>query len=391
MQTMEVTLLGAGIAGLSAALGLQRAGFKVRIYEQAPELGEVGAGLSLSPTAAHALTYLGLKPMLEEKAYKPDDQAVRHYKDGRVLQRVNRGKALLDAYGERYYVIHRADLHGALAEAVRANDPEAILVNRRCVSVTQRGRIVEVGFADGETINADVLIGADGSRSVVRTCLFGESSPVYTGYIAWRGLVPMDRVPPDILDPPSGLFIGPRHMVNRYPVRNGTLLNFVAFAEREAWTAEGWSIHSTVAELLREFEGWHSDVLTFMAATPPDQLFKWGMFDHEPFEHWYRGRVGLLGDAAHPILPFLGHGAVLGIEDGVVLARAFQAAESPEEALQRFQDARIERASHVVRESRKAGKEFHAADPESYPERARNRAADEGRGLFAYNPVTQPV
>lgn len=391
MKGLNLAIVGAGIGGLTAALALQRAGFKVTVYEQAPELGEVGAGLSLSPSAAHALRYLGLGAALDAASYLPEDQAVRHYQDGRALQWTNRGHALLEKYGERYYLIHRADLHDALAAAVRANDPEAIRLGQRCTGVTQTGDPVQISFEDGATADADTVIGADGSRSRVRCALFGDDGPKYTGYIAWRGLVPMERVPPRLLDPPSGIFVGPGHLVNRYPVRSGTLLNFVAFAERKEWEEEGWSIRSTVDELVKEFAGWHPEVLGFLAAVPPELLFKWGLFDREPLTSWCHGRVGLLGDAAHPILPFLGHGAVLAIEDAIVLGRAFAESASVAEALSRYEAARMARASFVVRESRKAVKIFHSHEPEKYAQKTGGKAADERLGLFDYNPTNVPV
>lgn len=391
MKGLNLAIVGAGIGGLTAALALQRAGFNVTVYEQAPELGEVGAGLSLSPSAAHALRYLGLGPALDAASYLPEDQAVRHYQDGRALQWTNRGHALLEKYGERYYLIHRADLHDALAAAVRANDPEAIRLGQRCTGVTQTGDPVQISFEDGATADADTVIGADGSRSRVRCALFGDDGPKYTGYIAWRGLVPMERVPPRLLDPPSGIFVGPGHLVNRYPVRSGTLLNFVAFAERKEWEEEGWSIRSTVDELVKEFAGWHPEVLGFLAAVPPELLFKWGLFDREPLTSWCRGQVGLLGDAAHPILPFLGHGAVLAIEDAIVLGRAFAESASVAEALSRYETARMARASFVVRESRKAVKIFHSHEPEKYAQKTGGKAADERLGLFDYNPTNVPV
>ncbi len=391
MKGLDIAIVGAGIGGLTAAIALQRAGFRVSVHEQAPELGEVGAGLSLSPTAAHALRFLGIGAALDAESYLPEDQAVRHYLDGRALQWINRGRTLLEKYGERYYLIHRADLHEALATAVRAHDPQAIRLGQRCVGVTQGGDQVQVAFEGGATVTADAVIGADGSRSQVRRALFGDDGPKYTGYIAWRGIVPMERVPQRMLDPPSGIFVGPGHLVNRYPVRSGKLLNFVAFAEREAWEEEGWSIRSTVEELVREFEGWHPDVLGFLSAVPPELLFKWGLFDREPLKNWCLGRVGLLGDAAHPVLPFLGHGAVLAIEDATVLGRAFAESASVGEALARYQAARIPRASFVVHESRNAVKVFHSHEPEKYAQKTGGQAADERLGLFSYNPTTVPV
>lgn len=391
MQNLKVAIIGAGIGGLTAALALQRAGFKVTVHEQAPQLGEVGAGLSLSPTAAHGLNSLGMHWALEKYAYMPDMQAVRHFVDARPLQWTDRGCSLIENYGERYYLLHRADLHGALAQSVSENDPDTIQVNQKCTNVADLGDSVRITFANGTEVSADVVIGADGSRSGVREQLFGDGAPRYTGYIAWRGIIPMDRVPKSNLEPPSGVFIGPGHLVNRYPVRKGEMLNFVAFAEREAWSEEGWSIRSTVAELLKEFEGWHPEVLAFLSAVPPENLFKWGLFDREPLSTWHRGRIGLLGDAAHPVLPFLGHGAVLAIEDGVVLGRAFKESASVEEALTRFERARIERAAFVMRESRLAVKVFHSAEPENYAEKTGNKAADERLGLFSYNPATAPI
>ena len=391
MKTLNIAIVGAGIGGLSAALALQREGFRPVVLEQAPVLAEVGAGLSLSPSAAHALNHLGLAGTLATKAYHPEDQCVRHYKDARPLSWINRGRSLVEKYGERYYLIHRADLHDALAAAVRANDPAAIELGRRCRRVGQDAGGVEIEFEDGSRRRFDALVGADGSRSIVRHEIFGALEPQYTGYIAWRGLVPMDLVPQEILDPPSGVFLGPGHLVNRYPVRGRQLLNFVAFAERKAWTEEGWSIRSTVEELLEEFTGWTPWVLRFMELVPPNQLFKWGLFDREPLGSWTQGRVTLLGDAAHPILPFLGHGAVLAIEDGVVLARAVAAADDLNEAFSRYERARMERAAFVVLESRKAGRMFHAPDTDTYHARTQGKPADEGIGLFSYNPVTQPV
>ena len=388
MKNLTIAIAGAGIGGLSAALGLQREGFTVRVFEQTPRLMQVGAGLSLSPTAAHGLRHLGLGNVLDTLAYTPANQFTRHYQDGHTLMLSNRGPALRERFGEQYYLIHRADLHNGLAVAVQKNDPDAIQPSHSLQHVVRCGPRVEFSFANRQSATADALIGADGQRSVVRQQLFSPTPPTFTGYVAWRALIPMDRLSSITLEPRSGIFIGPGHMVNVYPVQQGRALNLVAFAERTEWAEEGWSIPSTIDELLAEFRGWHSDVCTIFGAIPAGQLFKWGLFDREPLTRWHRDHVALLGDAAHPVLPFLGHGAVLAIEDGVVLARAFAAAASIPEALARYEAARRERAAFVFAESRKAVRIFHASDPVKYADSVGKVAMDEGLGLFAYNPAT---
>jgi salicylate hydroxylase len=387
MQGLTIAISGAGIGGLTAALALQRAGFTVRVYEQAPRLMQVGAGLSLSPTAAHGLRHLGLGPVLQELAYMPEEQFTRHYSDARVLMLANRGRALLDRFGERYYLIHRADLHNGLAAAVRALDPDAIRLAEPVTRVLQQEPRVQFETGAGRVECADALIAADGQRSVIRQQLFSPAPPQFTGYVAWRALIPMERLAGIEIEPRSGIFIGPGHMVNVYPVQQGRTLNLVAFAERTAWTEEGWSIPSTVEELLAEFHDWHASIRAILAVIPHGALFKWGLFDREPLPDWRRGHVALLGDAAHPVLPFLGHGAVLAIEDGVVLGRAFAAAATVPEALQRYEVARRERAAFVFTESRKAVRIFHASDPALYARSVGNVSVDEGLGLFAYNPA----
>jgi salicylate hydroxylase len=390
MRDADIVLIGAGIGGLTAALALQRHGFKVTVYEQAPQLGEVGAGLTLSPNATHALCAIGLSDALAKKASRPARQAVLHYRTGQVLVEQERGDLPRQQYGADYYQIHRADLHAMLAEAVTANDPSAIRLNHTFVGLNQSRALVDVAFANGATTKADVVIGCDGIKSEVRAALWGKVPPRFTGNIAWRGLVPIDRLPKGFkIEPASAAAVGAKHSMARYLIRDGTLLNYVAFAEKSGWEVESWSVRSEVSELLAEFHDWHESFRTFLAATPPELCFKWALHDRDPLPQWTKGRVTLLGDAAHPMLPFLGMGAATGIEDAVVLARAFQAAPRIDEALARYETARRERATMIQLASRAAQARLQGGKADSYDKKEHKN--EEYLGLFNYNPALVPV
>lgn len=386
---MQIALVGAGIAGLSAARALQQRGFRVRVYEQAEQLAEVGAGLTVTPNATHALIAMGLGDDLARLGMQPARGGARHWRSGELLAEFERGAGLTGRYGAPYVQIHRADLHDALARAVLAHDPGSLLLGHRFESLAQGVDGVTIRFANGAQAHADVAIGADGIRSSVRAQLFGAGQPRFTGYIAWRGLVPIAALPPGLVDPPSCISIGPQHTFTRYLIRGGRTLNYVALAERSDWQVESWSVRSEVGELLAEFPDWHREVRTIIAATPPELCFKWALFDREPLTGWTRGRVTLLGDAAHPMLPFLGQGAAMGIEDAMVLARAFEHSASCDEALRRYEAARIGRTSFVMGKSRETGLEYHRADAEDRSTHPHTTA--ESLGLFGYNPVLTPL
>jgi salicylate hydroxylase len=385
----KILLIGGGVGGLTAALALLQRGLTVEVYEQSPELREVGAGLSVTPNAAHALVALGLKPLLEEKALALSRTGVKHYRTGRLLVDIPRGPLTVERYGEHYYVMYRADLQEGLARAISAIDPHCIRLGRQCSDISQDAASVSAHFADGSKAHGDVLVGCDGLRSVIRERLHGDAVPPFAGYIAYRALVPMERIRDMVIDPPSCLQIGPGHTFTRYPVRNGELLNYVAMAERSDWQVEGWSVRAPVAEVLEEFREFAADVRRIIAATPPDSCFKWALFDRDPLPTWRQGRATLLGDAAHPMLPFLGQGAVMAIEDAFVLARALELATDVEEGLRRYEDARRERTAFVMLKSREQVKRYHAQDTDAYDQRSHQ--AGDALGLFAYNPVTVAI
>ncbi|MDE2655253.1 MAG: NAD(P)-binding protein [Gammaproteobacteria bacterium] len=389
MSKQPVMLIGAGIGGLTCALALQRAGIAVKVYEQAPELGEVGAGLTLSPNGSKALMGLGLENELAELADPPSYQAVHHYQTGQVLVRRERGDLTTRQYGAPYYQIHRADLHDMLGNAVRANDPECIVLGHEFERFTQDANGVTAWFANGSSASGRVLVGCDGVKSPVRSQMHEQEAPKFTGYVAWRGLAPADKVPAEAVDPPSGTYIGPGHLFVRYLIRGGETVNYVAFVERDDWQVESWSQRSTVKEVLDEFSEFHGLVRAIIEATPPELCYKWGLFSRRPLESWSLGRVALLGDAAHPTLPFMGMGAVMAIEDGVVLARCMADSGSVSEAFRRYEAARVERTTLVMLESGEIIHRFFAPDTERFAER--NTRNEESLGLFRYDAWQVPV
>jgi salicylate hydroxylase len=389
MKDMRIAIIGAGISGLVAASALQRLGFRPRVYERAEELGEVGAGLTLSPNATHALNSIGFAAELEELGMRPEQAGVRHWQTGELKIAIPRGMKMIEKFGASYDHIHRADLHGALVSKVMTSDPTAIRLGAEFTAIRERASDIEVDFATGPGIRADVVIGADGLRSSVRAALFGSDNPRFTGYIAFRGLVPVDLLPPNFIEPPSScLSTGRDRSFARYLIRDGQVLNFVGLAQRDGWHEEGWSIPASVEEMLAEYVGWDEDVRTIIRTVPADCLFKWALFDRDPLPEWTRGHVTLMGDAAHPMLPFLGSGAAMAIEDAVVLARAFESAVSIDDALRRYVTARYERTTHVMLKSREAAQAYHSGSDE-YSERKHITA--ENLGIWAYKAAEVTV
>jgi salicylate hydroxylase len=389
MQDTRIAIIGAGIAGLVAARALQQFGFKPRVYERSPTLGEVGAGLTLAPNASHALNAIGFGPMLEKYGMQPGKSGVKHWQTGELKVALTRGASMLEKHGAGYYHIHRADLHDGLAKQVLAADPDAIQLGAEFRAVRQVNSEVEIDFTTGPSVVADVAIGADGVRSNVRAALFGADQPRFTGYIAFRGLVPIEKLPAGIIDPPSCLSTGPDRSFARYLIRDGQTLNFVALAQRDGWREEGWSIPASVEEVLAEYVGWHEDVLTIIRNAPADGLFKWALCDREPLPEWTRGRVTLMGDAAHPMLPFLGQGAGMAIEDGLILARVFAAADSIDKALQRYIEARHARTTWVMRKSLETALAYHSGQDEHY--QSDRHVTAESLGIWDYNSATVAV
>jgi salicylate hydroxylase len=382
-----IAIIGAGLGGLTAALALLRKGWAVRVYEQAPVLGEVGAGITLSSGAGRGLAMLGVGSELLAASLPVPDVAFAHYRTGALLAgRFDKG-APPDRGFETPRHIHRADLHRILFDAVRAADPEAVQTNMRLVRAEQDGARAAAFFADDSRVGADLLIAADGTRSVVRQQLFDAAPPQFAGQIAFRCLIPRDVATPFMNAGNAVVSVGAGRIFHRYLLRGGSLVNVIGIARNDNWREDGWHMPATVAEFLAEYHDFHPDVTGLIRRAPPENLIKWGLFVRPPIA-WSVGRIVLLGDAAHPILPFLGLGAALAMEDGVVLARALDAAPDMESALNAYQAARLERVENVRVETIRQGETIQATDPDHY---GLTHSPSQNVNLFDYDPCTVPL
>jgi salicylate hydroxylase len=386
MRHCHVIIVGAGIGGLTAALSLQRHGFKVRVYEQASALQEVGAGLVLTPNAMRALDFLAVGEAITATSNPTSELEVRHYRTGQVLQRRPAGEFYQSKYGAGFFQVHRADLHAALSAAVLANDPTCIHLNRAFTGIVQKETSVVARFSDGAVAEGDALIGCDGGRSTVREKVHGSGPAAYTGQVSFRALIRAATLPEQFPALPRCMHIGPGRTFVHYPLRKGSIVNVVGNARQPRWEDEGWTIPAEVAELLQLYSDFHPDVLRLIEAIDPAALFKWGLRDREPLQQWTIGRVSMLGDAAHPMLPFLGQGAVMAIEDGMVLGRCFAQAGSPEEALRLYETARKQRANVAQIRTRERARALQGLDSDPNPGRDA-----EDLGMFDYDPTTVAI
>jgi salicylate hydroxylase len=346
----KVVVVGGGIGGLVTTLALLKHGMDVDVYEQSTQLGEVGAGIQISPNGTRVLLALGLEEPLRRIAVSPLRKEIRHWRTGNTWNWYNLGAASDQRYGAPHVLLHRGDLHGMLVDAVRRLKPDAIHLGTRCVDIIRAEGHVDVRFATGETVRAAYVIGADGIHSKIRERLFGPSRPEFTGCVAWRAVVPMQRLPAGAATMVSTNWLGPRGHVLHYPIRGGELLNLLAIVERDDWQVESWTVKGTTEELANDFPGWHSDVQAIIRNI--DTPFKWALMVRGPMPQWSEGRVTLLGDACHPTLPFLGQGGVMAIEDSYVIAACLKKHfKDPANAMARYEEIRRERTSAVVRKS----------------------------------------
>lgn len=352
-----ILIAGAGIGGLTAALALLKRGRRVRVFEQAPELGEVGAGVQISANGNCVLFDLGLEAPLRAAAWTPPAKEMRLWNTGETWPMHDVGAGSETRYGAPFLMYHRADLHTALVDAVRALDPDSIRLNATVTGFEDDGSSVTLRLADGGTATGAALIGADGVHSKVRLQAFGDDNPVFSGILAWRGLIPADKLPAGRIPDRGTNWNGPGAHVVHYFVRGGELLNFVGAVERDDWVVESWTARGTHAECHADFDGWHDDI--HLMIDHIDVPYKWALMIRPAMAAWSTGRVTLLGDACHPTLPFMAQGACMAIEDGMVLSRCLEAWDDPEEAFRKYQDARLDRTAKIVDAANDNARRFH--------------------------------
>jgi len=358
----EILIAGAGVGGLTAALALATKGFQVSLYERVNELGEVGAGLQIAANGTRVLEKLGLGAALDSIGFKPEAATLRLGQSGREVFSNALGAHARARYGAWYYHVHRVDLHRILSDAVQSNANIKLELGKAVESFNDTGECVEVILSNGDCLKADALIGADGIHSVVREGLFGKEQPRFTGNVAWRLLVPTNALPDGLIPPHATVWTGPKGHAVTYYVRGGALVNFVGVIERHDWQVESWLESGDIGELRRDFAPWCSTIHQLIDAANDDTCFKWALFDRDPMKHWSRGRVTLLGDACHPMLPFMAQGACMAIEDAWVLANWLDELENPEAAFIAYETERSKRTGRVQLAARANAKRFHKGE-----------------------------
>lgn len=342
----SILIAGAGIGGLAMALSLLRRGIDCDVFEQAPELREVGAGLWISMNGVRVLKDLGLTEQVERNCIAAERRNIRLWNTGDSWPLYNRST---DVAGNQPYLLLRAHLLKILTDGVRGLKQDAIHLNAHVVGFSQNNEGVLVKLADGTEIEGRALIGADGAHSKVRFGLLGQVESHYTNVIAWRGLVPVDRLAPHQHEHVVSTWIGPTAHVTAYPVlwQDTMMMTFSGQVDRADWLLESWSEKGSVEECLGDFVGWHSDIVELVKNV--DTLNKWGLFVRAPLKTWSQGCVTLLGDACHSMPPYLGQGVNMALEDAAVLARCIE--ERPNDlakAFQTYQGLRLDRTGNVV-------------------------------------------
>jgi len=350
---------GGGIGGLAAACALARKGFPVRLFEQAPEFKELGAGIQLGPNIFRAIERIGLKADLLRDAWVPPGLEMRDALTGEEITAIALGEPFLKRFGQPYAVTHRADIHGVYLDACQGNNLVTLENNRKVEDFTDHGNAVSVRLDDGEDVRGRALIGCDGVWSRIRGKIIGDGAPRVSGHIAYRAVLKRADVPDDLWRADVVLWAGPKTHFVHYPLRRGALYNLVAVFHSDRYV-EGWNTEGDPEELWKRFRGQRPEVLRLLERIETWRM--WVLCDREPVKNWSQGRVTLLGDAAHPMLQYLAQGACMASEDAVCLAE--KVAATPEDlpgAFKRYEQQRYLRTGRVQIMARVYGEFYHAS------------------------------
>jgi len=347
MKPSSIAIIGAGIGGLAAAALLRRAGHDVQVYEQAAQFARVGAGIQMAPNAMKVLRLLGVEEQLVNKAFQAEQAISREWDTGNITSELPLGESVAKEFGAPYLFLHRADLHAALAPLVPM---ECVHLNMKLESLDQQPGGVELRFTNGVRVRADAVIGADGVHSLVREQMLGPEQPHFTGKVAYRTTFPASRIKGVTLAPVRTKWWGTdRHMVVYFVTRNRDELYFVtSVPEKAVWmTPESWSAKGDLEELRAAYAGFHPEVQAILRACP--EVYKWALFERDPLPRWSEGRVALLGDACHPMTPYMAQGAASALEDAAILSRVLTGVEADGlgAAFQLYEAIRKPRASAI--------------------------------------------
>lgn len=366
---MKIAVIGGGIGGLTAALALSQDANDITVFERSAGIREIGAGVQISPNAGRLLHSLGLGTAYSEISVNPHRVVLRRWEDDSIIRATDLDESFLSQHQVPLANVARNELVEILGSAVAARANVTLKFSTHVVKVEPGDASSEVIFADGSSQLFDIVIGADGIHSVVRPCVGGIDKPRFSGSAAYRALVPRSAVEDLPIDVTNRM--GPeRHVVSYFIGRNRSHLNLVCISPEDSWETESWTEQGTMEDLLSRFEGWSPEFLSLLGRVE-EPIFRWALYDREPLEQWGIGTTTLLGDACHPMLPFMAQGSCQAIEDAVVLARCLSDANTSDaaKALRRYEDARQGRTAQVQTSSVMNRDLFHLVDGQEQKDR----------------------
>ena len=379
---LRILIAGGGIGGITTAIALRQRGIEALLFEQAAAFREVGAGIQLSANATRVFRALGLEDALGRVAVYPEGRDYRAWDTGERVFWTPLGEQAEVHFGAPYYQVHRADLLHILVNAL---GDAGIHLNARVQTFEQDGHGVTIRLADGRVVTGDVLVGADGIHSTVRAQLFGREQPRYTGCVAWRGLVPAERLTHLDLGRVTGVWMGPNRSIVQYYVSAGRTFNWIGISRSSHPAQESWLAEGRAEDALAEYVDWHPTIRAIIAATP--RVLRQALYDREPLAEWRMGRVVLLGDAAHPMMPFYAQGAGQSIEDAYVLAGCLALRpDQPVVALERYVRLRQPRTAWMQQLSRREEKLYQMEDPVEIARRNTGLRQSQSLGAAAFPP-----